>query len=68
MSPARSKSQRRLFAIAEHHPEQLSGKNRGVLAMGKEKLHDFSATKEKGLPKRKGKKPKGYGVGKKYKR
>ena len=63
--PAKSKAQRRLMAMAEHHPEQLQGENRGVLEMGKEKLHDFSTTKEKGLPKRKGKKSKGYGVGKK---
>ncbi len=52
--PAESKKQRRLMAIAEHHPEQVKAKNRGVLDMSKSQLHDFAATSEKGLP---GKKP-----------
>lgn len=51
--PARSKAQRRLMAIAEHHPEMLRKENRGVLSMGKKKLHEFAATKEKRLPERK---------------
>lgn len=51
--PAVSKSQRRLMVIAEHHPEQVSEKNRGVLNMKKEELQKFSKTKEKGLPERK---------------
>lgn len=52
--PSVSKAKRRLMAIAEHHPEEIKGKNRGVLKMSQQQLHDFAATKEKGLPKRKG--------------
>ncbi len=51
--PAVSQAQRRLFAIAEHHPSQLHAENRGLLKMGKQKLHEFAATSEKGLPRRK---------------
>ena len=50
--PSKSKSQRRLFAIAEHHPEKLYKKNKGVANMSKKQLHDFADTKEKGLPKK----------------
>ena len=49
--PATSEAQRRLMAIAEHHPSELYAKNRGVLKMSHQQLHDFAATKEKGLPK-----------------
>jgi hypothetical protein len=48
--PARSKAQRQLMAIAEHHPEQVSAKNRGVLKMSDRQLHDFAKTKERKLP------------------
>lgn len=48
--PATSRAQRQLFAIAEHHPEQVSAKNAGVLKMSHQQLHDFAATSEKGLP------------------
>lgn len=48
--PAVSKNQRVAMAIAEHHPEKLSGKNKGLLKMSKGQLHDFASTKEKGLP------------------
>ncbi len=54
--PAKSEAQRRLMAIAEHHPEKLHKKNKGVAKMSKQQLHDFAATKEKGLPKKKKKK------------
>lgn len=47
--PAKSISQRRLMAIAEHHPSKLYSRNKGVLSMSKSQLHDFAATKEKGL-------------------
>ena len=43
--PAKSKAQRELMAIAEHHPEQVSAKNAGVLKMSQGQLHDFAATK-----------------------
>ena len=51
--PARSKAQQEVFAIAEHAPEKLHAKNRGLLKMSKEKLHEFAATKRTGLPARK---------------
>lgn len=38
------------MAIAEHAPEMLFDKNKDVLKMGKEEMHKFAATKEKGLP------------------
>lgn len=50
--PAVSQKQQRLMAIAEHHPEMVKSKNRGVLKMGHEELHHFAATKRKNLPKR----------------
>lgn len=49
--PALSVKQRRAMAIAEHNPEELYGRNRGLLKMSKSQLHDFASTKEKGLPK-----------------
>ena len=48
--PAKSKKQQALMAIAEHAPEKLKGKNKGVLKMSKEQLHEFAATKTKNLP------------------
>jgi hypothetical protein len=48
--PAVSTAQRRLMAIAEHHPEQVNPENRGVLQMSHEQLHDFAAVKERGMP------------------
>jgi len=49
--PAVSEKQRRLMAIAEHHPEKLKTKNKGVLKMSHQQLHDFASTSENGLPK-----------------
>jgi hypothetical protein len=40
------------MAIAEHHPGAVYARNKGVLSMSKEQLHDFASTKEKKLPKR----------------
>jgi hypothetical protein len=51
--PAKSKKQREAMAIAEHHPEKLYAKNRGMLKMSRGQLHDFAKTKEKGLPEKK---------------
>lgn len=48
--PAVSKAQRIAMAIAEHHPEDLNEKNKGLKKMSHEQLHDFAATPEKGLP------------------
>lgn len=50
--PARSKAQRRAIAIAEHHPSEVFARNRGLLKMKRSDMHDFAATKEKGLPAR----------------
>lgn len=38
------------MAIAEHHPDQVYARNRGVLKMTKRQLHDFASTPEKRLP------------------
>lgn len=50
--PAVSKAQQVVMAIAEHHPEKLYKRNRGLLKMKKSSLHDFASTPRKGLPKR----------------
>jgi hypothetical protein len=47
--PAVSKKQRQAMAIAEHEPEKLYERNRGLLKMSHGQLHDFAATKERGL-------------------
>jgi hypothetical protein len=47
--PAKSQSQRRLMAIALHHPGMIKAKNKGVLSMSKSDLRDFASTPEKGL-------------------
>ena len=38
------------MAIAEHHPSEVSEKNKGVLNMSHQQLHDFADTKQAGLP------------------
>jgi hypothetical protein len=48
--PAVSVKQREAMAIAEHHPEKLYAKNKGLLKMSKSELHKYASTKEKGLP------------------
>jgi hypothetical protein len=48
--PAVSKKQRRAMAIAEHHPSELSSKNKGLLKMSHQQLHDFTSTRESKLP------------------
>lgn len=50
--PATSRVQRIATAIAEHHPEQLYARNRGLLNMSHSQLHDFAATPETDLPER----------------
>lgn len=50
--PSLSKAQRQATAIAEHHPAKLYKRNRGMLKMSRSQLHDFAATKERGLKKR----------------
>lgn len=48
--PAVSKKQRIATAIAEHAPNKLYARNKGLLKMTHEQLHEFSSTKEKNLP------------------
>ncbi len=43
--PAVSEKQREAMAIAEHTPNKLFAKNRGLLKMSKKQLHDFASTK-----------------------
>jgi hypothetical protein len=47
--PAVSKKQQQAMAIAEHEPEKLYSKNKGLLKMSHEQLHDFAATPHGGL-------------------
>lgn len=48
--PSVSKKQRRLMAIAYHNPSSIHKKNRGVLKISHQQLHDFASTKESNLP------------------
>lgn len=54
--PALSIRQRQAMAIAEHDPDKLKPRNKGLLKMTHEQLHDFAATSEAGLPEKKRKK------------
>ena len=51
--PATSKAQQQAMAIAEHSPGKLYARNKGLLKMTHQQLHDFASTARKGLPKRK---------------
>lgn len=53
---AKSVAQRKAIAIAEHEPSKLYARNKGLLSMDKEDMHDFAATPEKGLPQKVSKK------------
>lgn len=46
--PAVSRKQQIAMAIAEHEPEKLYAKNKGLLSMSHQQLHDFASTKFKG--------------------
>jgi hypothetical protein len=48
--PATSQKQQQAMAIAEHAPEKLYSRNKGLKKMSKSQLHDFASTKRKGLP------------------
>ena len=48
--PATSRAQRVVMAIAEHDPDKLYARNKGVLDMSHQQLHDYASTSEKGLP------------------
>lgn len=54
--PADSIAKARLARLAEHHPEKVYKKNRGILGMTGVALHDFAKTPDKGLPYKKKKK------------
>lgn len=47
--PAVSEKQRKMMAIAEHHPSKLYKKNRGALKMSKEQLSEYASTKRQNL-------------------
>lgn len=49
------------MAIAEHAPEKLYARNKGLASMSHEQLHDFAATKRTGLPEKKKKGSAFYG-------
>ncbi len=44
--PSVTEKQREAMAIAEHHPEQLYKKNRGMLKMSHQQLHEFASSVE----------------------
>lgn len=50
--PAKSIAQRRMMAIAEHHPEELNERNKGAAKMSGKQLHEFAGTRERSLPER----------------
>lgn len=48
--PAVSKAQQQAMAIAEHEPGKLYQRNRGLLKISHAQLHEFAATRRRGLP------------------
>jgi hypothetical protein len=48
--PAVSVKQRRYFEFVEHNPEKAKAEGVYPSGMRTDQLHDFAATKEKGLP------------------
>jgi len=46
--PSESEAQRKAAAIAEHEPEKLYKRNRGMLKMSKSQLHDFAKKRKTG--------------------
>lgn len=50
--PAKSKSQRRVMAMALNQPQKLFKRNRGLLSMTKKQLDEFASTSEKKLPRK----------------
>lgn len=49
--PSVSKDQQVATAIAEHHPDKLYARNKGLKKMSKAQLHDYASTPRRGLPK-----------------
>ena len=50
--PAVSRNQQVAAAIAEHHPDKLYKRNRGLLEMEHDDLHEYASTKRRRLPQR----------------
>jgi hypothetical protein len=50
--PSVSAAQQIVMAIAEHNPKKLYKRNKGLLKMSHQQLHDFAATKRSGLPRK----------------
>jgi hypothetical protein len=50
--PAKSNAQRIAAAIAEHQPSALLPRNKGLLGMSQDQLHEFASTSTKGLSKK----------------
>ena len=48
--PSVSVKQQQAMAIAEHTPGKLYARNRSLLKMSHQQLHDFASTSHKGLP------------------
>lgn len=53
--PSVSEKQRIAMAIAEHHPSKLYGRNKGLLKMTHQQLHEFASKVKKSKKKRKNK-------------
>ncbi len=47
-----SKNQVIAARIAEHAPEKLHARNRGMLSMSREEMHKLASASTKGLPKK----------------
>ena len=52
--PSVSKKEQIATAIAEHDPSKLFARNRGLLKMSHQQLHDFASAPRSGLPNRVG--------------
>lgn len=48
--PSKTEKQRQMMAIAEHHPGKLYKRNRGVLKMSKQQLHEFASSTKSSPP------------------
>ncbi len=48
--PSVSAAQQIAMAIAEHSPNKLYKRNRGLKKMSKKSLHEFASTSRSGLP------------------
>ncbi len=57
--PAKSQAQARFFRWAEHNPAQAAAEGKAT-GMSKDQMHDFSATPDAGLPKKKKSKSRQY--------